>query len=152
MFNKKKESPAIAITRPQERVNSVLGKEINWKGDLRGKGGIRIEGSLEGEIVIRGLVVIGESGRVTCDVLKAESVIVAGQVKGNIISQKLEIRSTGRVWGDVVTVSFTTEEGAFLRGQITMEDSIDLDIGDATIDSDVAEDNPSGSATTEGEG
>jgi len=50
-------------------------------------------------------------------------------VRGNILAQKVEIRATGRIWGDVVTVSFATEEGAFLRGQVTMEDAVELDLG-----------------------
>ena len=83
-----------------ERVTSVLGPGINWSGNLGGKGGIRIEGTFEGEIRIRGLVVIGETGRVTCQHLRANNVIVAGALRGNITAEKLEIRSTGRVWGD----------------------------------------------------
>jgi cytoskeletal protein CcmA (bactofilin family) len=51
---------------------------------------------------------------------------VAGAVRGNITAEKVEIRSTGRVWGDVVTAAFATEEGAFLRGQIRMEDAVDI--------------------------
>lgn len=115
---------------PIERVTSVLGPGINWKGDLRGSGGVRIEGSFEGEINIRGLVVIGETGRVSCDMMQANSVIVAGAVKGNITAEKLEIRSTGRVWGDVTTVAFSTEEGAFLRGQVRMEERVELDLAE----------------------
>jgi cytoskeletal protein CcmA (bactofilin family) len=38
----------------------------------------------------------------------------------------VEITESGRVWGDVITTSFSTEEGAFLRGNITMEDQLDL--------------------------
>jgi cytoskeletal protein CcmA (bactofilin family) len=60
--------------------------------------------------------------------LQAQTVIVAGAVKGNITAEKLEIRSTGRVWGDVVTSAFSTEEGAFLRGQITMEERVQLNL------------------------
>jgi len=60
--------------------------------------------------------------------MQANSVIVAGAVKGNIISEKLEIRSTGRVWGDVTTVAFSTEEGAFLRGQVRMEERVELSL------------------------
>jgi cytoskeletal protein CcmA (bactofilin family) len=89
---------------------------------------VRIESTFEGEITVKGLVVIGETGRVTCDHLRAKTVIVAGAVRGNISAERLEIRSTGRVWGDVITSSFSTEEGAFLRGQITMEEKIDLDL------------------------
>ncbi|MDP2976146.1 MAG: polymer-forming cytoskeletal protein, partial [Anaerolineales bacterium] len=50
------------------------------------------------------------------------------------IAQKVEIRATGRIWGDVVTVSFATEEGAFLRGQIRMEDAVELDLGPESSD------------------
>jgi len=64
---------------------------------------------------------------VTCEKLQANTVIVAGMVKGNIQAEKLEIRSTGRVWGDVQVVAFSTEEGSFLRGQVTMEDRIELE-------------------------
>ena len=116
-----------AITQPIERVTSVLGPGINWKGNLRGSGGVRIEGAFEGEIGIRGLIVVGETGRVTCEKLQANTVIVAGAVRGSILAEKLEIRSTGRVWGDVTTVAFATEEGAFLRGQVTMEETVSFD-------------------------
>jgi cytoskeletal protein CcmA (bactofilin family) len=123
-----KKTPATeqAIQPAIERVTSVLGPGINWSGNLGGKGGIRIEGTFEGEISIRGLVVIGETGRLSCQNLRANNVIVAGAVKGNITAEKLEIRSTGRVWGDVVVVAFSTEEGAFLRGQVRMEETVDL--------------------------
>lgn len=128
LFGKKKTTPVYTSSnKPSaERVTTVLGPGINWKGDLRGKGGVRIEGALEGEIAVRGMVIIGETGRVTCQHLKSDSVIVAGTVSGKITSEKLEIRATGRVYGDVTTRSFSTEEGAFLRGKVTMEENVDL--------------------------
>lgn len=126
MFGKKKPTPASSSSPTVARVTTVLGPGINWKGDLRGKGGVRIEGTLEGEIAVRGLVIIGETGRVTCETFKADTVIVAGAVNGEILAEKLEIRATGRVYGDVTTQSFSTEEGAFLRGKVTMEDKVDL--------------------------
>jgi cytoskeletal protein CcmA (bactofilin family) len=109
-----------------ERVTSVLGVGIIWQGKLSGSGGVRIEGTFEGEISLKGLLVVGETGKVTCEDVRAANVIVAGAVKGNITAQKVEIRATGRVWGDIITTAFATEEGAFLRGQIRMEDAIDL--------------------------
>lgn len=118
--NQQPQIPAI------ERVTSILGPGINWHGNLRGSGGIRIEGTFEGEIQVQGLIVVGETGRVTCMNLRANTVVVAGTVRGNITAEKLEIRSTGRIWGDVTVVGFATEEGAFLRGQVRMEDRINV--------------------------
>ena len=109
-----------------ERVTSVLGSGIIWKGKLTGKGGVRIEGTFEGEIAIQGLVVVGETGKVTCENVRANTVIIAGGMNGGITAEKLEIRKTGRVWGNVIVSSFSTEEGGFLRGQITMQDEVDL--------------------------
>lgn len=109
-----------------ERVDSVLGAGLAFTGMLSGAGGVRIEGAYEGEIDLRGLVVVGEQGRLTCKRLRAATVIVAGSVRGDITAQRLEITRTGRVWGDVVTAAFSTEEGAFLKGQITMEEKVDL--------------------------
>lgn len=107
-----------------ERVTSVLGPGINWRGSLRGAGGLRIEGTFEGDMQIRGMIVVGETGRVTCMNMRANTVVVEGTVRGNITAEKLEIRSSGRVWGDVAVVSFATEDGAFLRGQVRMEEKV----------------------------
>lgn len=128
-------SPAPAV-QAVERITSVLGPGLIWEGKISGAGGVRIEGAFEGQIALKGMLVVGESGRVTCENVRAAAVIVAGAVKGNITTQKLEIRATGRVWGDVVTTSFVTEEGAFLRGQMRMEDQVDLGLGPAPAESD----------------
>lgn len=109
-----------------ERITSVLGPGVIWHGSISGSGGVRVEGAFEGEIALRGLLVVGETGRVTCDNVRANAVIVAGAVRGNITTQKLEIRASGRVWGDVITTAFVTDDGAFLRGQIRMEETVEL--------------------------
>ncbi len=127
MFRKNNPPPPAPVP-PIERVTSVLGPGINWQGNLHGSGGVRIEGTFEGEVAVRGLIVVGETGRVTCENMRANTVVVAGAVRGNITAEKLEIRSTGRVWGDVTVVAFSTEEGAFLRGQICMEERVELQL------------------------
>ena len=73
----------------------------------------------------------------TCENVRANTVIVAGAVRGNITAAKVEIRASGRVWGNVTTTAFATEEGAFLRGQIQMEEELELefpDVGDASVE------------------
>jgi cytoskeletal protein CcmA (bactofilin family) len=125
MFRRKDETPAEGA----DRVDSVIGAGLALKGTLTGTGGIRIEGAFEGDVELLGLVVVGEQGRVTCRHLKAGTVVVAGSVRGDITAQRVEIMRTGRVWGNVVTAAFSTEEGAFLRGQITMEEKVDVEPG-----------------------
>ena len=127
MFRKRDDTQPLTHTQaPATRVTSVLGSGISWKGSISGSGGVRVEGAFEGDITLRGMLVVGETGRVTCDHVRANVVIVAGKLNGNITAEKVEIRSTGRIWGDVTTAAFATDEGAFLRGQIQMEDSVDI--------------------------
>jgi cytoskeletal protein CcmA (bactofilin family) len=118
--------PPPSAVQAVERITSVLGPGVIWQGTIGGSGGVRIEGTFEGQIALKGMLVVGETGKVNCENLRASTVIVAGAVRGNITTEKLEIRATGRVWGDVVTTSFVTEDGAFLRGQIRMEDQVEL--------------------------
>jgi cytoskeletal protein CcmA (bactofilin family) len=127
MFRRGDEAPQMPVEIP-DRVDSVLSAGLAWQGNVSGMGGLRIEGAFDGDIMLRGLVVIGEQGRVTCEQLQAVTLIVAGSVRGNIIAERVEISRSGRVWGDVVTSSFSAEEGAFLRGKITMEDELELNI------------------------
>jgi len=131
MFRKRSAPPPTTPAAASvERITSVLGAGVTWKGQIGGSGGVRIEGTFEGEIALRGLLVVGETGRVTCEHLRAHVVIVAGIVRGDITAEKVEIRRTGRVWGNVISAAFATEEGAFLRGQITMEDHVDIGLGE----------------------
>jgi cytoskeletal protein CcmA (bactofilin family) len=126
MFKRNNQSTPPLSVQTVERITSVLGAGLIWQGNMVGSGGVRVEGTFEGKIALKGLLVVGETGKVTCENIRAANVIVAGAVKGNIIAQKVEIRASGRVWGDIITTAFATEEGAFLRGQIRMEDAVDL--------------------------
>jgi cytoskeletal protein CcmA (bactofilin family) len=130
----KKAQPQPSTPAPSvERITSVLGNGIIWNGIIHGAGGVRIEGTFEGEIALKGILVVGETGRVNCADLRANTVIVAGIIKGNITAEKLEIRATGRVWGDVIVVAFASEEGAFLRGQVKMEEKVELKLENETL-------------------
>ncbi len=126
MANRNEKTTPISTVQTVERITSVLGAGVIWQGKISGSGGVRMEGTFEGQIALKGLLVVGETGKVTCEDIRAVNVIVAGAVKGNITAQKVEIRASGRVWGDIITTAFATEEGAFLRGQIRMEDAVDL--------------------------
>jgi cytoskeletal protein CcmA (bactofilin family) len=135
MFRKRNPTTPISAAAqpaPVERITSVIGSGITWKGNLSGSGGVRVEGALEGDVALRGLLVVSESGKVTGQTLRANIVIVAGMVRGDITAEKVEIRKTGRVWGNVVTAAFATEEGSFLRGQIRMEEQVDLGLTTTT--------------------
>src|SRR3972149_2776078 len=128
MFRRKSTLPQNNAALQLPRITSVVADGVSLRGKLSGEGGVRIEGAFDGDIELGGLLVIGPTGRGSCPQLQARHVVVAGALRGDILAERVEIRASGRVWGNVVTASMATEDGAFLRGQIQMEEKIELGI------------------------
>ena len=74
-------------------------------------------GIFEGDIAVPNTVLIGREGLVSANVT-AEHVIVQGVVIGSVRAGRVEIHSSGQVWGNVCTQTFHVEPGGFVRGQI----------------------------------
>ncbi|MFY9384697.1 MAG: polymer-forming cytoskeletal protein [Dethiobacteria bacterium] len=110
------------IETPPDKVNLVIGKDTYFKGSIKAKGLIRIDGEMEGEIDTQGDVIIGEGGRVNLD-LKARHVAIAGRFEGNLEAVgKLEIRSSGIVVGSVKTNALVVDDGAIFSGNLEMKE------------------------------
>jgi len=99
-----------------------FGKSVVFKGELSGSEDLVIEGTVEGKIELREHVLtIGPHAKIRADVF-AKVVIVRGEVVGNITAgDKLDIRDSGSVDGNIVTPIITIAEGAQLRGSIEMQ-------------------------------
>ncbi|MBL7183007.1 MAG: polymer-forming cytoskeletal protein [Anaerolineae bacterium] len=105
---------------PPGQAETVIGPTTNFKGTIQNDGGLRVEGVIEGLVETGGNFIISEEATVIADVV-AYNVSVAGLVKGNIKANRVEILSTGRIWGDVTVKSFLVDEGGFVCGEIIME-------------------------------
>jgi cytoskeletal protein CcmA (bactofilin family) len=122
-----KEEPTVSIFKrdkfkppPPGQAETVIGPTTNFKGAVQNDGGLRVEGVFEGEVETGGNLIVGEEAKVMADIV-AYNVSVAGSIKGNIKANRVEVLSTGRVWGDVTVKSFLVDEGGFIRGEIIME-------------------------------
>src|SRR5260221_11318867 len=108
-------------TTPRQPVGfeTVLGANSTMKGDFKSQANVRLDGTFEGHLEIEGNVLVGETARITADI-HARNVSIAGEVRGNVSGNKIQLVRTGRVWGDISAQAITTEEGAFIDGKITM--------------------------------
>ena len=105
---------------PPGQVETVIGPTTNVEGAVQNDGGLRVEGIFEGSVETGGNLIVSEEAKVIADIV-AYNVSVAGSIKGNIKANRVEVLSTGRVWGDVTVKSFLVDEGGFIRGEIIME-------------------------------
>jgi cytoskeletal protein CcmA (bactofilin family) len=99
-----------------------IGKSLHIKGELSGSEDLTIDGKVEGKITLHGQhVTIGQSGNVTAEI-QAKSVVVGGQMKGNITADdKVEVAATGSMLGDVRSPRVVLADGARFKGSIDMD-------------------------------
>jgi len=103
-----------------DKLESFLGKNSLFKGDLNVQGTLRIDGRIEGQLEADHLI-LSESAVVKGEV-KAKRLIVGGTVDGSIDAQELvEIKSKGKVLGDIFTRRLAISEGGEVNGKIEMK-------------------------------
>ena len=106
----------------RERTTVNIGKSVVIKGELSGSEDLTIEGQVEGKIELRqNVLTIGANARIKAQVF-AKAVVILGEVTGNVTaSEKVDIRDTGSVDGDIASPRVAIAEGAHFRGSIDMQ-------------------------------
>jgi cytoskeletal protein CcmA (bactofilin family) len=127
---------------PSARIETVIGPNAHFSGDIVSEGGVRVDGIFRGNIETTGNLVIGESAKVVAEI-QANNISISGAVKGNISGNRVEILETGRVWGDLTIKSLLLNEGAYLDGQTTMHANIEPPLIEPPKSSPEAEAKPS---------
>lgn len=112
-------SPRPASPSTGNQPASVLGRSMVFKGELSGKDDLVVEGQFEGTIdVADHTVTVGAQGQVKSEI-RARHVVVQGSVTGKITArEKIDIRRTGNVIGDLVSAGVAIEDGAYFKGSI----------------------------------
>jgi cytoskeletal protein CcmA (bactofilin family) len=97
------------------------GTEIN--GDIKSTGDIRIDGSLTGNLNVKGKVVIGPTGKISGEVICKNSE-VSGYIEGKItVGELLSLKASSTIIGDIATLKLSIEPGAKFSGNCKMIDT-----------------------------
>jgi len=111
--------PAAAAPASDARAYLDSGSKIS--GKLSFDGPTRIDGQVDGEIIGKDSLTIGESAVVTAQI-RAAAIIVAGKVSGDIIaSNRIEIRPSAKVIGNLTAPVLVVHEGALFEGHCSMQ-------------------------------
>lgn len=145
MFSSKKKTE----TGNTGMINTVIGENSKIEGLLAASDPARIDGLLQGKILSKSSVIVGEHGVVKGDI-KAEEILVAGTVYGNLTAgQRIELTESGRVLGDMITKTLVIDEGASFKGNCTMEV---VEERKSSEDRDLPEQEPEASEVSKKEG
>lgn len=108
---------ASAAASRKELKESVIAAGLTFEGKIEGSGHVRISGRFKGDVHVDGTLTV-EAGAHLAGAVRAATVIVAGEIEGNIESaQKVELHQTGVLNGDVNAGSLSVAGGARMRGR-----------------------------------
>jgi cytoskeletal protein CcmA (bactofilin family) len=101
---------------------AVIGPSIHIDGDVRGEEDLLIEGEVSGTVQLKNnSLTIGPQGKVKADVY-AHSIYVDGHLEGDLYgSERVHIRKSAEVRGNILSPRVSLEDGAKFRGSIEMD-------------------------------
>jgi len=99
-----------------EKISSYLGKNTVLEGKLIFKGTFNLDCKFKGDISAAGTLVVGENGKIDSNI-HVTCIICKGEIIGNIIAEeRVEILSSGRVYGDIWAPIVVVKKGAIFEG------------------------------------
>lgn len=112
-------TPKSTIPSTPGNQRTFLGRTVVAQGQITSGEDLLIEGQFEGTISLNDhCLTVGAEGHVKAEI-RARQVIIQGSVTGNVAArEKIEIRRTGHVVGDLVAATVAIEEGAYFKGSI----------------------------------
>ncbi len=103
---------------------SLIGKNINITGDISGTEDLVLEGRITGKIQLHECrLTIGEDGYAHSHIM-AREVVISGRVDGQIVAgERVELRSTAVVTGDIVSPRLIIQQDAVIKGSVDLSPS-----------------------------
>jgi len=99
---------------------NMIGEGTQFEGTLRAMNDVRVSGRIVGRLEVDGKAIIAQEGAVEGD-LVATSADIAGVVQGEIlVEERLVLKGTARIEGNIKVARLIIEEGAVLNGQCEM--------------------------------
>ncbi len=107
--------------KAQSRIDTLIGVETRIEGNINFAGGLRIDGSVKGnvsETSTASTLVLGETGHIE-GAIKVSRIVISGKIHGPVhAAQFIELQSKARVVGDVYYQSLEMHTGALIEGKL----------------------------------
>lgn len=114
---------ALSETKQLNKIDTIIGEGTRLEGTLHCKTLLRIDGIIEGDVIVESKLVVSETGLIKGNITAA-SLTLGGELTGNAeIEEKTEILATGKLFGDIVTKVLIMDENAVLDGKCRMPNS-----------------------------
>jgi cytoskeletal protein CcmA (bactofilin family) len=105
----------------EEKVTTVIAEDLHIKGSLRFETSLMIKGSLEGEIISEGLLVVGPTAKINATIV-TKRLISHGEITGDVTaSEQVVLKEASTQTGNITTPYLIAERGSILNGSCMMK-------------------------------
>lgn len=114
------------MSAPMSANLAQIGKSVVIKGELSGSEDLYVDGQVEGSIALKNnSLTVGPNGQIKASV-EAKGIVVQGKLEGNVIAtDRVDLRKSAIVSGDIITQRISIEEGAYLKGKVDIQGKAD---------------------------
>lgn len=104
--------------------SGFLSDGTSFKGVLSFCGTFRIDSKFEGEIITDDTLIVGENAIISAEITVGK-IYISGKITGNIVAkERVEIYSTGELYGNITTPILVISEGVIFEGTSSMRNKI----------------------------
>ncbi|MDO5685949.1 MAG: polymer-forming cytoskeletal protein [Neisseria sp.] len=122
MFKPKKTENMPAEIQPRA-VDTIIGEQCAIHGDLSSPQSVKIDGKIEGNVIAKGCVIIGEKAVIKGDI-ESQELVMYGQLNGNIRAKTVQLKNSAKILGSIATESLQIEPGAVYQGNVEMQTQV----------------------------
>ncbi|MBP5366149.1 MAG: polymer-forming cytoskeletal protein [Bacteroidales bacterium] len=104
----------------ENKLPNIIGTGTKFKGDIDTDGDLRVDGSIEGNIISKGKVVLGQGGSIK-GAITCYNAEIAGIFEGKVeVTEQLALKSCASFNGDMNIGKLSIEPGAVFVGNCCM--------------------------------
>jgi cytoskeletal protein CcmA (bactofilin family) len=101
---------------------TLISKGCNVEGRIESDVFVRIDGRIKGDVFISEGLIVGENGLIEGNVHTRE-IVIFGTINGTVRADSIDIKSSGKILGELHTNSLQVEMGAIYVGIVVMKNN-----------------------------
>lgn len=101
---------------------TLISKGCNIEGRIESDAFVRIDGNIKGDVFIGEGLIVGENSFIEGNVHTRE-IVIYGTITGTVKAESIDIKSTGKILGELHTKSLQVEKGAIYIGKVIMKNN-----------------------------
>jgi cytoskeletal protein CcmA (bactofilin family) len=98
---------------------TLISKGCIVTGKIESDTFVRIDGDIKGDLFIGDGLIVGENGHVEGNI-QTRDVVVYGKINGIVRAESIDIKSSGKIYGEMYTTVLQVEKGAVYTGKVIM--------------------------------